>query len=293
MNYKAAILIGLCGAQLSLADSPLPFAWPCSLLDRVVDASRASSPATKAALDILEKVAAGRMDAASPELETMAGLKAGRVHRSDFSSPTVRAYALRKIGEIDLPEALQYLESLRREDFGEDKTWEMWPAARVALFEARLGRITEPSERIAFLEKSLGADSPVDAYAADHLCDGGNYPSLPLIKESIRRHLSQYAEEQVGYCEARMEIVSRNPDRVVAIGSFLKADGRPIDRKLTGWAINQLGAMKSQRADAELERYAKELERVEDSSLDKVEAAYTAGKIRNVLARRAAESSQH
>ena len=290
MNYKMAILVGLWGAQLSLADMLPPFAGECAVLDRVLDSARPGTPEREVALKILELVAEGRMGSADPELETKVGLTAGELHDRYFASSTVRACALHNLGRADEPEALGYLANLREEDVGHDGR--VWPAARIALHEARLRRIAQPWDRIAFLERSLSEWDEVDHWAAEQLCNGGHYPSLPLIAEAIRRHLSQDAEKEIGFCEARMEILSRNPDRVVAVGSFLKADGRPITRSLTGWAINQLDAMKSPKADAELERYAKELERAKDSLPDKEEAAYTASKVRDVLARRPAPSSR-
>ena len=320
MNYRAAILIGLLGTQLSpaaeAASSVLLAHDECTVLDGVRESIRLGSRTEEAALDILKRVAEGGVDSSGPGLEAVLAFTGEEARREErraavareleaamalmgfpmrtgtFASARERACALRNIGKFDLPETLAYLESFRKEDFGPGSL-EVWAGARIALFEARLRHITRPADRIAFLERTIRVRDPADSYAEDELCDGGSYPSLPLIRESIRSRDPYRAAERIRYCEARMEIVARNPDRVTAIGAFLKVDGRPIDRDLNGWAIRQLGMMESPRADAELERYAKELERVKDSSPDTVEAAYTLWKVRDWLSRRAAESKRN
>ena len=66
--------------------------------------------------------------------------------------------------------------------------------------------------------------------------------------------------QQSEFCEARMAVVSRSPDRIGALGSVLRVSSGARDLRLIGWAINELRAMKSRRADAELERYADEID---------------------------------
>jgi hypothetical protein len=116
------------------------------------------------------------------------------------------------------------------------------------------------------LERTITGKDPADWYAEEELCNAGSHASLPLIRESIRRRSPDRAAKDIGYCEARMEIVSRSPDRVAAIASFLNADGKPMDEALIGWSIRQLCMMESPRADAELRRYADELGRLRSSS---------------------------
>jgi hypothetical protein len=47
--------------------------------------------------------------------------------------PDVRAYAFEKIGEVAGPEAIEFLEQVKREDFGPDTVSRVWPAAQVAI----------------------------------------------------------------------------------------------------------------------------------------------------------------
>ncbi len=289
MKYKAAILIGLWSAQLSLATSLLA-RDECTVLEGVRDSVRLGSRTKEAALDILKVVAEGGVDSSGPGSESMLALTGEELRKQErraavareleaamtlmgfqmrtgrFASSKARACALTTIGDLDTTEALEHLESLRKEDLGPGWTEGIWEGARIGLFKARLRRIAGKADRIAFLERTITEKDPADWYAEEELCNAGNYPSLPLIRESIRLRSPDRAAKDIGNCEARMEIVSRNPDRVAAIASFLKADGKPMDEALIGWSIRQLCMMESPRVDAELRRYANELERLRDPS---------------------------
>jgi len=168
MRYAQILLVAT--AWPCMGTTPAPFAFECSVLDRVSDAAKAGLPSRSIAIEILERVGEARMDIPTTDLEARVGLKPGQLHGREFKDSTVRAHALRKIGEL--------------------------------------------------------------------------------------------------FCEGRMGVVSRNPDQLKALGSFLSVSGGFTDLDLIGWAISKLEAMKSPRADAELERYAKEIDALpEDSTL--------------------------
>ena len=113
-------LLLLAIAAASMALSPGPFARQWSLVDRVAAAARAGLPTAIPALEILERVAEGRMATAALDLETKVGLKPGQLHTPEFKDESVRAHALLEIGELDSPEALAYLQGLRPEDIQPD-----------------------------------------------------------------------------------------------------------------------------------------------------------------------------
>jgi hypothetical protein len=81
-----------------------------------------------------------------------------------------------------------------------------------------------------------------------------------------------------------MEIVSRNPDRLKALGSYLMVNSRSTspDLKLVGWTIAELEMMKSPQADAELQRYAKEIDALPEGSPLKEELSFVRMQIRNM-----------
>ena len=101
-----------------------PFFHEHALLDRLLAVTSSESAARYIALDLLERVAAGTMDAVSAELETQVGLgiTPGRMHEPVFKELDVRIYALRRIGDVALPEALEYLENLKKDDFMADRS---------------------------------------------------------------------------------------------------------------------------------------------------------------------------
>ena len=55
-----------------------------------------------------------------------------------------------------------------------------------------------------------------------------------------------------------MQVVSRDPDRVKALGSVLTLDD-PGSSRLIRWAVAKLESMHSPSADAELDRFADQL----------------------------------
>lgn len=270
MKLMTAILIGTGGLGLCLANSPPPFPAERAILDRIFEAARPESPTSLAALRALEAVALGRLGSADVQLEARLGLAAGRLRTSAFRSEVVREYALSRIADVDAPEALEFLQDVKKEDLEPDESSRVWPAALVALHQARLNRISGQAGRVAFLEDTVGERSAAVEWAVQELCNCGSDSSLPLIRQSIRRRVStsRAAEEQIGHCEARIALLSRSPDRIAALGSFLSIMEGSTDRWLIVWAVNQLYSMKSARADAELARYKAELDSVIPSTVD-------------------------
>jgi hypothetical protein len=275
MRYWAAALVGISLPGLCLADKPAPNAEQCAALEKAL--STAGTQSGKASIiRMIEEVALGRTDSINPEAETEAGLAPGTVHQQVFADPGVRACALRTIGRSDLPEAVDFLGRLRPEDVGPDQTQMVWPAAQVALREAKLRRIADAGARTEFLEHTVTerhdavSNGAVTWWAVDELCNSGSQPSLPVLQESIRRTYSgQRGEDEVEFCEARIRVVLRNSDRVKALGSVLNVAGDTTNTRLIWWAVNQLGSMRSVGADAELDRFARELEGLPPGSPEK------------------------
>ena len=257
MKFRRLILLAI--ASLGTATSLPPFFLECSLLDRVGDAARPGLPTQPTALETLERVAEGRMDSASPDLEVQVGLKAGQLRGQGFRDPTVRAHAFRVIGKLDSPDALSYLENVRKTDIAADEPGQIWIAVQVALHEARLIRVPDADGQIKLLEDTMKT-SIAASWAMTELCNRGSEQSLPAVRAYVHKYNpTPRGEEEIAFCEARMNVISRSPDRVRALASLLKASNGPQEYELIAWAISQLQAMKSQSADAELSRYLDEI----------------------------------
>jgi len=71
---------------------------------------------------------------------------------------------------------------------------------------------------------------------------------------------------KVAFCRARIEVVCRNPDRAKALGSILSVSSNNRDEDLVAWAMRQLDQANTSEADAELERYAHEIEALPNAS---------------------------
>jgi hypothetical protein len=136
-------------------------------------------------------------------------------------------------------------------------------AVQIALRDAQLRRISNPLQQIEFLEKPTEEKSAVQAWAVEQLCDRGSLPSLPVIQKSIRsRDSSQRGEDDILFCEARIQVIRSNSDRVKALGTILQTgQGRPSER-LMFWAINQLILQHSPDADLVLDGYASQISKL-------------------------------
>lgn len=257
---------GCCWAQ----EHPL-FFTETSRLDQLSAVARMNTQTGTVALELLELVALGKTSVVRPGTELSVGLAPGELRLPTFATPSVRLYAIRKIGDCGRPEALQFLKGLTRLDFADDPTQTIWPNVRVSLSIAILNGIDDRQARIEFLERALADEgdgrSLLAFWAANALCDQGAAPALPRIRQSFRSAWTgQRGEEAIISCEAKIQVLSRNPDRITALASVLALDTEVPDDILQ-WAVYQLDSMRSPTADAELDRFADEIGRAREGSL--------------------------
>jgi hypothetical protein len=168
----------------------------------------------------------------------------------------------------------------------------VWPNARVALRNALLNRIEDPGAKIEFLVNTLtdeGDGRSLTAYwAVNLLCDQGISTALPLIRRSFTNSWSgQRAEDAIKFCENRIRVVSRDPDRVKALGSVLTVDNAAESDQLIEWAVYQLDLMQSTSADGELNRFANELGRLREGSPQYLRNGHIKEELRRVRESRA------
>jgi hypothetical protein len=252
---------------LCSATKPPAFYFEHLLLDRVSAQAKVGSATRTVALEALERVAEGRLDTAAPDTELKMGLKPNELRTQWFKDGSVRAYALQKIAETDLPEALEYLQNLKSTDIEPDSTGMVWPMAQMALRLAQLNRIPDEPAKIRFLEDTTTEHTAAARWAVNELCERGSYKSLGFIRASVRsRNSTPTGDHEIAFCEARMEVISRNADPIKALASLLHVTNGVTDPELLGWAINKLRAMKSPEAEAEVQRYADEIEALPDKS---------------------------
>jgi hypothetical protein len=271
MKYKALFLLSFGASVLCHATTALPYAGECSVLDQIAATVVARPDTDAVALTLMEKVALGRSADITPESEVQVGVVAGQLRQKGFDSSAARMCAFHDLGRVGLPEAEEFLAKLRPADMGADATGQVWPAAQEALANARLARVTDPQLRIEFLERIVTDRAPAAYWAVEQLCNGGDLASRAIIQESIRSRLNgQRDEDEIRFCETRMHVVSRYPDRVKALGSVLSVDNPEDEDRLVRWAIYQLAEMHSPDATAELERFAKEVGKLPNSSPQRV-----------------------
>lgn len=274
MPYRIILsLLAQMVAMLCLGAKSAPFTAERLILDRLGQVATDHSSASPKAFDVLERIAMGRVGNFSAEPETLAGSKPAQVRELGFTDPSVRAYALRKIGETGLAEAVDFLSKLTPAAFGEDVVHQIWPSVQIALQEAKLNQLPDRQAKSDFLEQTIRASNDamsngaVHGWAENELCNAGTVTSLPVIQESIRnRDPSPRGEEEVQFCEARIEVIRRSSDRIAALATALRVAEEPQDEKLVRWAFYQLADMHSASADAELDRFAAEIGRLAEGS---------------------------
>jgi len=267
MIYRALLLLTATSVVVN-ATWELPFSGQCRLLDQLVE--RSHQPILT--LTVLKRVALGRTTQITPQEERLVGLPEGVLRDSEFAESIVRACAFRRIGELDLDEARTFLANLSRKDIGTDTTHEIWTAAQIALRNAFLISLTSNAEKRLFLEKVLtephNGVAALWSWAVDELCDRGEMLSIGVIQRSIRWSYAgsqKDAEGEIAFCEERIRVIAQRPERLKALGSVLNATTNPGDR-LVRWAINQLAVMRTPAADAELMRFAAEIDGVPPGS---------------------------
>jgi hypothetical protein len=293
---KSAVLIiavAFEGVMPCTADDLPPFAVECAAVQRIAVA--ASSAQTKSmAMDALEKIAMGNPPSIEAGNEGALGLEEGTLRGQDkqFGRPTVRVCALRGIGRTASDEAIDFLAKLSPDALGPDPSQRVWPAAQVALRDAQIRRIPDPQRKIEFLDGILAGmpdgRGSVAAWAVNELCDRGSQTSLPVIQRALRSTWSgQYGLDEIEFCEARIRVVTSNPDRARAIGSILTVANGTANARLVGWAVNELNSMQTPAADAELDRFAREIERLPEASAENAGLRTYRQEILNFQAQRA------
>ena len=262
MKYRTVFLVVLGIPALCLASQPDPFSASCAMLNRI--AVRASQSQTSAlALDVLERISLGRTEGIGDEIVAQVGVSPAEFRQTAFNDPTVRGCAFRSLGQTGLTEVVNFLTALKVADVAPDSTQEVWPAAQIALREALLIQAPDAYAKVEFLEKTLesGSDaisnSAVASWAVDQLCDRGSLRSLPVVQSSIRkRDPFQTGLEEIAFCEARVQVLSRDPNRAKALGSVLQTSASRPDARLITWAVRQLNSLHTAEADRQLENFA-------------------------------------
>jgi hypothetical protein len=258
----------LIAPALSVADVGPGYA-ECALMANVIQPAAGVASTKAAALESLERIVEGRLSEIRPESEKQLGLDPGQLRHPAFSVSAARVCAARSLGRTGLPEAVDFLQGLKETEAPDDRSRMVWSAAQIAIREASLVHISEPDARWKFLEgvvEERGVPGQVAYWAMEELCNSGDVEALPRIRAILTRLYNgdrDRGEEEVNYCESRMQVVARNPDRAKALGtvfsSVTQLDSTEPGRRLLAWAMCQLAALHSPSADAELERLAKDL----------------------------------
>jgi hypothetical protein len=76
---------------------------------------------------------------------------------------------------------------------------------------------------------------------------------------AVKAWSGQYGEDQVTFCKARIFALYGKPDRA-ALGAILNVETSAQNDQLATWAIQLLSEMHSPAADAELTRFAREID---------------------------------
>lgn len=258
-----ALVAAVVAVAVGKATTEAPYAGHCRLLQQVVE----RSPRPDDALALLMGVALGRTAGVLPDMEKLLNLTEGQLNVQEFAALEVRTCAFGRIGELHSEEAIQFLTKLPRGDNGVDMPISLWAASRIALQNARFHLVPDGQEKRLFLEGILAAPHEgtggVWIWAIQQLCDRGEALSTGIVERAIRElwH-GEHGEKEIAFCHERIQAHTRHPERVKAIGSVLKADGKPVNDRLLRWAINQLAAMRTPAADAELRRFAAEARRL-------------------------------
>jgi hypothetical protein len=268
MRYIVSLMIF---ATISLSSAETDLMAPMRYaLDTVLEAAKPGSERAHLALTMLERIAMGQSDLIEDGWEVAVGLSPGRLRervlgKAAFGDPYARAYAFEKIGECALPEALEFLTNVAPADLAPDETGHLWPASQVGLTTAHLIRAADETQRVEILRAAL--KTAASAWAEEELCNRGALLALADVKQMMRQRWSgKRGEDAAAFCESRMQVIVRDPDRVKALtsvfGSFISMVGTYEGRRLLSWAIDELAIIGGPQAKASLEGFRAEIERI-------------------------------
>jgi hypothetical protein len=293
VNYRSLLLLALSTPFMGLATTPGPGDAQCGVLNKI-SAMATAQPTMSAALGVLEQIAKAGNQAISADTEKKLGLTPGDLRHPAYNDVGVRVCALHSLGRTGLPEAVDFLRNFSLADIAGDNSNRIWPAAQIALREALLGGITDAKSRAEFLENVLTehhdarSNSSLLFWAAEQLCDQGASQALPQVRASFKWLWpeQQFAADQITFCEDRMQVLSRDVDRAMALGtvfgSVVSLEGSAEGRRLLEWATWQLAAIQSDSATAELERVAGQLVALQKSSPGDLELSELAENINDL-----------
>jgi hypothetical protein len=187
---------------------------------------------------------------------------------------------------------VDFLSKLTPNHLGPDNTHTVWPASQIALQETLFNETTDARQRVEFLERIVKtqpgdriARGRVMWWAITELCDAGVVRSLPVIQEAINGLQSSTGPGELQFCQARIQALQRDPDRVKALGSVLRVDTWHSDR-LVSWAIHKLHGVQTSEADAELDRFASEIAAFPEGSPVRQRFGFRSQEIRDLQQRR-------
>jgi hypothetical protein len=259
---------------LCLASKPDPRTAYCGVLDPLAKLAASRAQNSAFALGALERVALDHAEEIAPDAAEKAGLPQFYLQDGNLRALEARECAIQKIGETALPEAAGFLKTLDHADLGTDEQTVMLlrVAGHVAIRIATLRQIQEPERQIEYLERTAEemAGSGLGIWAADQLCDRASLASLTTIEKAVRgTWADRRDQEYIDFCKARIFTLYGKPDRVKALSPLLNLQTSGDNPELTTWAIEQLKQIPSPAADAELNRFVREIDSLPDESASK------------------------
>ena len=267
MRLIRASLAILAFPALSLANSPRSFPLERALIDQLGNASKIAVTQA-AALETLEEIAAGkihRVDEGNAKL-----LHLDTVLVADATmlrNPSVRAYAIRQIGASATDAALTFLEKIGPKSLGEDESGEIYPAVKIARYIALIARARDEQAKTELLESALKV---VPAWAIDVICDRGTITSLPAVERAIEQlYVPSQGDGMIQSCQARMQLIRSDPNRIVALGSVLNVHPIPA-MPFVMWAVSQLLADHSAAAGEQVRRIAATIAGLPDGDAERL-----------------------
>jgi len=157
-----------------------------------------------------------------------------------------------------------------------------------------MSRIADPQAKIEFLRNTLTSKTAATPrwWVVEELCNRGAAVALPDIRASIKKRLSgSDAQSEIEFCEARVQVLGRDPDRARALGSVfgsvVSLENTLEGQKLLHWAMQQLIPMRSPDADAELDRIADRLDVLAKGAPGDVQLSILKSKVNGIRSERA------
>ncbi len=184
--------------------------------------------------------------------------------------PTLRWMAADKLGDLQASEAKDMLRDLALKLELKEPDVYLKRSTTRAYWKIVVAEQPSPDVQEELLMSLLSKFAPqpqadiVWHWAVDELANRGVERALPRMEKCIERRIGadeKRANYEIWLCKTKVDLLTKNPDRQVALSKGLATRDPNQNQKLIRWAIDELGKLDTRKSRRTLVKFALRLQR--------------------------------